>query len=88
MLVQRSAAEKTALILDPPRTGCPPASMNLLREIGPKQIVYVSCHPATLARDLKLLCEGGRYELVRVTPFDMFPQTQHVECMSDLRCSA
>lgn len=84
-LVQRFAANETAVILDPPRTGCPPASLQLLREIGPKQIVYVSCHPATLARDLKILCEGGRYELTRVTPLDMFPQTQHVECVSDLR---
>ena len=84
-LVQRFAAESTAVVLDPPRTGCPPASMQLLRDTGPKQIIYVSCHPATLARDLKILCEGGRYELRRVTPLDMFPQTQHVECVCDLR---
>jgi tRNA/tmRNA/rRNA uracil-C5-methylase (TrmA/RlmC/RlmD family) len=85
VLVRRFTPEKTAVILDPPRAGCPPESMRLLRETGPKQIVYVSCHPATLARDLQLLCEGGPYELARVTPFDMFPQTQHVECVSDLR---
>lgn len=84
-LVARFDPGNTAIILDPPRTGCPPESMALLREVGPRQIIYVSCHPATLARDLKLLCEGGRYELQRVTPLDMFPQTQHVECVSDLR---
>jgi tRNA/tmRNA/rRNA uracil-C5-methylase (TrmA/RlmC/RlmD family) len=84
-LVHRFAADKTAVILDPPRTGCPPDSLKLLRETGPRQILYVSCHPATLSRDLKILCEEGRYELLRVTPFDMFPQTQHVECVADLR---
>jgi tRNA/tmRNA/rRNA uracil-C5-methylase (TrmA/RlmC/RlmD family) len=84
-LIERFDAERTAVVLDPPRVGCPPDSLKLLRNVGPKQIVYVSCHPATLARDLKILCEGGPYELHRVTPFDMFPQTQHVECVSDLR---
>jgi len=84
-LVRRFDAKKTAIVLDPPRTGCPPESMKLLREAGPRQIIYVSCHPATLARDLKILCEHGLYELARVIPLDMFPQTQHVECVSDLR---
>lgn len=86
-LVKRFEPDQTAVVLDPPRTGCPPESMKLLREAGPRQIIYVSCHPATLARDLKILCGEGRYQLRRVTPFDMFPQTQHVECVSDLRRS-
>lgn len=77
--------EQTAVILDPPRTGCPAPSLELLRELKLFQIVYISCHPATLARDLKTLTHDGLYELVRVTPFDMFPQTQHVECIADLR---
>lgn len=84
-LARRFSPEKTAVILDPPRTGCPPESLRLLREVGPRQIIYVSCHPATLARDLKLLCEENRFRLERVTPLDMFPQTQHVECVGDLR---
>jgi 23S rRNA (uracil1939-C5)-methyltransferase len=47
----------------------------------------VSCHPATLARDLNVLCSDGVFELVRVIPLDMFPQTQHVECVADLRAT-
>jgi 23S rRNA (uracil1939-C5)-methyltransferase len=68
-----------------PRVGCRPPSLEVLRQTGPAQILYVSCHPATLARDLKILCAGGRYRLAQVEPFDMFPQTQHVECVADLR---
>jgi len=44
----------------------------------------VSCHPATMARDLNILCGNGVFELARVQPLDMFPQTQHVECVADL----
>jgi 23S rRNA (uracil1939-C5)-methyltransferase len=76
---------KTALILDPPRTGCRPAAIEELRRLQPAQILHVSCHPATLARDLKALCADGRYRLVRLDALDMFPQTQHVECLADLR---
>lgn len=76
---------QTAVLLDPPRVGCRPPSLKVLRESGPAQILYVSCHPATLARDLKLLCADARYRLVDVQPVDLFPQTQHVECIADLR---
>ena len=75
----------TAVLLDPPRVGCRPPSLEVLRKTGPGQILYVSCHPATLARDLKILCADGRYRLETVLPLDMFPQTQHVECVADLR---
>jgi tRNA/tmRNA/rRNA uracil-C5-methylase (TrmA/RlmC/RlmD family) len=84
-LLRRFPAGRTAYLLDPPRTGCKPESLSQLRSAGPAQIIYVSCHPATLARDLNLLCRDGVYELVAVTPLDMFPQTQHVECVADLR---
>jgi 23S rRNA (uracil1939-C5)-methyltransferase len=78
-------AGKNVVILDPPRKGCLPETLRLLRETRPAQVIYVSCHPATMARDLNILCADGVFELARVQPLDMFPQTQHVECVADLR---
>ncbi len=87
-LLNRFDATKTTVLLDPPRTGCPPASLELLRQVKPAQIIYVSCHPATLARDLQILCSDGVFTLAKVVPLDMFPQTQHVECVTELKLSA
>lgn len=84
-LLQRHPGEPTTLVIDPPRTGVPPDALQRIRRARPQQVIYVSCHPATLARDLQILCADGAYELVKVTPHDMFPQTQHVECVADLR---
>jgi 23S rRNA (uracil1939-C5)-methyltransferase len=84
-IMTRFSPRECVVMLDPPRTGCWPENLDLLRAVRPAQILYVSCHPATLARDLNLLCAGGIYQLARVTPLDMFPQTQHVECVADLR---
>ena len=70
-------------------------SLQMIRQTQPAQVIYVSCHPATLARDLQALCappEGatgpGVFELAKLIPLDMFPQTQHVECVADLRRTA
>ena len=60
----------------------------LLRRAQPAQIIYVSCHPATMARDLNVLCAEGVFELAQVVPLDMFPNTQHVECVADIRCKS
>lgn len=68
------------VFLDPPRKGCDIVTIETLLKIKPKKIVYVSCNPATLARDIKLLEE--KYELKQVQPVDMFPYTSHVETVS------
>jgi 23S rRNA (uracil1939-C5)-methyltransferase len=85
-LLKQLPASETTVILDPPRKGCAPSVIELLEKVRPAQVLYVSCHPATLARDLNVLCRDGVFQLVNVTPLDMFPQTQHVECVADLRC--
>lgn len=84
-LLAQAPAQQTAVILDPPRAGSAPVILARLRQARPAQVLYVSCHPATLARDLNVLCAGGVYELMQVVPLDMFPQTQHVECVADAR---
>jgi tRNA/tmRNA/rRNA uracil-C5-methylase (TrmA/RlmC/RlmD family) len=84
-LLQRFTSQATTVLLDPPRKGCAPGMLKLLREARPSQIIYVSCHPATMARDLNTLCSDTVFTLAQVTPLDMFPQTQHVETIADLR---
>ncbi|OCA82674.1 MULTISPECIES: 23S rRNA (uracil(1939)-C(5))-methyltransferase RlmD [unclassified Bacillus (in: firmicutes)] len=71
------------LVVDPPRKGCDENLLNTIAEMKPKKVVYVSCNPATLARDLMYLEEHG-YQTVEVQPVDMFPQTMHVECVAKL----
>ncbi|WP_243555783.1 23S rRNA (uracil(1939)-C(5))-methyltransferase RlmD [Priestia megaterium] len=66
------------IVVDPPRKGCDEALLNTIIDMKPKKVVYVSCGPATLARDLAILEKGG-YETVEVQPVDMFPHTTHVE---------
>ena len=68
------------VFIDPPRKGCDKTALDTLLKIEPKKIVYVSCNPATLARDLKILQE--KYKIKEVTPVDMFPFTSHVECVA------
>lgn len=69
----------SVIIVDPPRAGMHPKVVERLRELRSRRIVYVSCNPATQARDLKALCADGAYTIERVQPVDMFPHTMHVE---------
>ena len=66
------------IVVDPPRKGCDNACLETMLKMQPNRIVYVSCDSATLARDLRILCEGG-YELVKVRAVDQFPHTGHIE---------
>ena len=67
------------IVVDPPRSGMHPDAPVAIRQFGAKEIIYVSCNPATLARDLKSLMEGGAYRLTDVAAVDMFPHTHHIE---------
>lgn len=68
------------IVVDPPRKGCDPRLLDTILTMKPERVVYVSCNPSTLARDLRVLEDGG-YTTVEVTPVDMFPHTVHVEAV-------
>jgi len=71
-------------VVDPPRAGIAPAGMKALMKSRPGQVIYISCDPSTLARDLKIMGQAG-YAIESVTPVDMFPQTYHIETITALR---
>lgn len=71
------------IILNPPRKGCEKSFLEGIKKLKPKKMIYISCDPSTLARDLAILHEYG-YTIEIVQPFDMFPQTAHVECLVKL----
>ena len=78
------ASNKTTVVVDPPRKGCSKDFLSQLFIFSPKNVVYVSCNPATQLRDLILFQQEG-YRLSQVQPFDLFPQTKHLECVMSLR---
>ena len=73
--------EPDIILVDPPRAGVEKEALDAIIRMNPKMIVYVSCDPSTLARDARRLIDGG-YKLLDVTPFDLFPQTYHIESIS------
>ncbi|WP_456473312.1 class I SAM-dependent RNA methyltransferase [Desulfolithobacter sp.] len=79
----RNKERFNCIVLDPPRQGIG-KDISLLPELEPEKIIYVSCDPATLARDLRFLTGDGRFKLTRVLPVDMFPQTHHIESVAVL----
>ena len=74
----KSGVRPDVIVLDPPRAGCGEPVLKAIAQSQPKRVVYVSCNPATLARDLAYLNDHG-YRPVKVQPVDMFPRTHHVE---------
>ncbi|MBT5903390.1 MAG: class I SAM-dependent RNA methyltransferase [Opitutaceae bacterium] len=74
---------QTVIVIDPPRKGCDEVFLNQLFEFGPRAVVYVSCDPATQMRDL-VHFKTANYTLTDVQPFDLFPQTRHLECVVTL----
>ena len=85
-----SLAERIdGLVIDPPRAGCQQVVLDALVQHSVARVVYVSCEPATLARDLNVLCHvHPTYRLHSVQPLDMFPQTAHIECVAILERNA
>jgi len=81
-LISRRKARPDVVALDPPRAGLHPDVTQTLARLGAPRMVYVSCNPATLSRDLKRL--SAMYQVERVTPVDLFPHTAHVECVATL----
>ncbi|MCD7888697.1 MAG: 23S rRNA (uracil(1939)-C(5))-methyltransferase RlmD [Oscillospiraceae bacterium] len=79
--LSREGVKPDVVIVDPPRRGCDIETLNVISGMAPKKLVYISCNPATCARDLNILAKSG-YELVRYKPFDMFPRTAHVETVA------
>ena len=74
---------ETAVVIDPPRKGCDRVFLDQLFAFNPSRVVYVSCNPATQVRDLVAFREAG-YSVTAVQPFDLFPQTKHLECVTTL----
>lgn len=82
-LYEREGLRPDVIVIDPPRKGCDETCLNTMIAMRPERIVYVSCDPATLARDLKVLCLGG-YEIRKVRAVDQFGHTCHTECVCQL----
>ena len=73
--------ENLSVVLDPPRKGCSVEVLNAIINAAPKNIIYISCNPSTLARDLKVVMDSGIYEINSIQGYDMFPQTKHIETL-------
>ena len=80
----KKTPKPNVIITDPPRNGMHQNTIDDILALLPEKIIYVSCNPATQARDIKLLCEN-KYDLIKIKPFDMFPHTFHIENVALLK---
>ena len=80
ILVNDFPRETTTVIIDPPRKGCSVEFLDQLFQFGPERIVYMSCDPVTQARDSTGIV-AANYKIISIQPFDLFPQTRHIECL-------
>ena len=82
-IIEKDNIKPNTVFVDPPRKGLDKKTIRILQELKPSKIIYISCNPATLARDIALLEEN--YNIEEVQPVDMFPYTSHVECVAVLQ---
>jgi 23S rRNA (uracil1939-C5)-methyltransferase len=82
-LVNKESVMPNVVIVDPPRKGLDDSTIGNILKLNVERVVYISCNPATMVRDLKVMEE--KYDIVEVQPVDMFPFTSHVECCSILK---
>lgn len=80
-MLRKQHSRTDIALVDPPRAGCHPRALAEIKQLAPRTLVYISCDPSTLARDLQHFCVDG-YRLVSVQPVDMFPFTSHIECVA------
>jgi len=78
--MKNKQAYPDVIIVDPPRRGLDENTINNILAVKPKKVIYISCNPATMVRDIKMLSE--KYEIGNIQPVDMFPFTSHVECVA------
>ena len=81
ILVRDFPKDTTTVVIDPPRKGCSTEFLDQLYQFSPERLVYMSCDPATQARDSEGIVNVGGYEIKSVQPFDLFPQTRHIESL-------
>lgn len=82
-VIKKTNKKLDVIILDPPRSGIDKDSINIINELLPKKIIYISCNPVTLTRDLNIL--KNNYDVIEITPYDLFPMTHHIECLTLLQ---
>jgi 23S rRNA (uracil1939-C5)-methyltransferase len=84
-IINNLSDRESVVFLDPPRRGADPEVLRAILRANPEKILYLSCNPETLARDLKTLISGGGYTISSIEPYDMFPETPHVETLVSLK---